>query len=145
MTAAGAGAPAYAQHDGGAAGPVPVVDTFEDGDTRLKLVGLPAPDGFGMSVTLVYEEAERRVVRSITVHPDLVEADEAESFNEFVSLMDPDFVSFVRALLADRILHLRAEPSALDVAEAGLFFRRKLGDLRQARLMSETEGEQTAE
>ena len=121
--ALGAGAPAFAQ---GVMRPAaPAVDTFEDGDCRLKLFGATSESG-AMRVTLVYEDAETRTLESVTVDPDLVATTEAELFKTFLEKIDPAFLSFVRATLADRLLHLKAEPHPIDVAESTLFFKRKV-------------------
>lgn len=121
--ALGAGAPALAQTSDRA--PAPAVDTFEDGDFRLKLFGVPSESG-AMQVTLVYEDAETRTIESTTVDPELVATTEAETFTAFLDKIDPSFLSFVRATLADRLLHLKAEPLPIDVAESTLFFKRKV-------------------
>lgn len=121
VTATGAAAPALAQNDRAAA---PSADTFEDGDCRLKLFGVPGETG--MRVTLVYENAETRTIESITVDPELVTSVESDRLDAFLAKIDSGFLSFVRATLADRLLHLRAEPKPLDVAESSLFFRRKI-------------------
>jgi hypothetical protein len=100
----------------------PIVDTFEDGAQRLRLVGLPSSNGASLEVTLVYEDADLHVRRSVTIDPALVTTTNAAVYNEFLNRMDPDFVSFVRASLGDRLLHLRTAKSDFERAESALFF-----------------------
>ena len=109
------------------AAPVPVVDTFEDGDQRLKLVGLQAPEGDRLDVTLVYEDREAHVLRSVTVNPALVGTAEGAAFAAFLAEMDPAFLSYVRAALADRMLHLAGAPNQFERAVSRLFFPRTAG------------------
>ena len=112
------------QHAGA---PVPVVDTFEDGAQRLKLVGLPAPDGDRLDVTLVYEDRDEQLLRSVTVDPSHVGTADGAAFAEFLDEMDPAFLSYVRASLADRMLHLKNMPSSYERAVSRLFFPRSAG------------------
>ena len=107
-----------------AAAPVPVVDTFEDGDQRLKLVGLPAPDADRLDVTLVYEDREAQVLRSVTIDPDLVGTTDGAALTQFLEEMDPAFLSYVRASLADRLLHLKSAPNRYERAVSRVFFPR---------------------
>lgn len=104
--------------------PSPVMDTFEDGAQRLRLVGLASEDGTSLHVTLVYEDAERKIMRSIEIDPATIGAQPSPELLAFLSEMDEDFVSFVKASLADRFLHLEAQPSAFERAESSLFFPR---------------------
>jgi hypothetical protein len=117
---------------GGASASVPVVDAFEDGEQRLRLIALPAPEGAPVEVTLVYEDAERQALRSVTVDPEVVTSKNDPAFAAFLDEMDPDFLVFVRASLADRLLHLKAAPTAFDRAESNLFFPNAVRDGRVA-------------
>ena len=116
----------------GASASVPVVDAFEDGDQRLRLIALPAPEGAAVEVTLVYEDAERQALRSVTVDPEVVTSTNDPAFTAFLNEMDPDFLVFVRASLADRLLHLKGTPSAFDRAASKLFFPHAARDGRVA-------------
>ena len=116
----------------GAAPSVPVVDAFEDGDQRLRLIALPAPEGGSVEVTLVYEDAERQALRSVTVDPEVVTSKKDPAFTAFLDEMDPDFLVFVRASLADRLLHLRGAQTSFDRAESTLFFPHVVRDGRVA-------------
>jgi hypothetical protein len=107
--------------------PVPVVDTFEDGGQRLKLIGLPTPDGDRLDVTLVYEDRDEQVLRSVTVDPNLVGTADGATFAQFLDEMDPAFLSYVRASLADRMLHLKNMPNNYERAVSRLFFPRSAG------------------
>lgn len=98
---------------------VPVVDTFEDGDFRLRLIAMPSPDQKATEVTLIYEDRAQRTLRAVTVRPDAVVKDDV--FATFLNTMDADFVSYVRASLADRLLHLSGMLSTIDRAESALF------------------------
>lgn len=124
---------------------VPVVDQFEDGEQRLKLIGLPAPEGDAMQVTLVYEDGEQQVMRSVTVDPTLVATTHAGALQAFLDEMDPDFVSYVRAALADRLMHLKAQPSQYDRAVSALFFPRASGGRLSGGLVMTVEENLTAE
>lgn len=101
---------------------VPVVDTFEDAGLRLRLIGLPSPDGASLQVTLVYEDEDAQALSSVTVDPSLVATTNAEAYNAFLAQMDPGFVSFVRASLADRLMHLRTPQTRFERAESAIFF-----------------------
>jgi hypothetical protein len=113
---------AFAVGAAGIAVSVPVVDTFAEGDQQLRLVGLPGVDGESIQVTLVYADQAEQTLQSITVDPSLVATEQAAAFAEFLASLDPDFVSFVRASLADRLLHLRKAPTAIERAAFSLFF-----------------------
>ena len=116
--------PARAGQEGA---PIPVVDTFEDGDQRLKLVALQAPEGDRLDVTLVYEDRETQTLRSVTVDPAAVGTPEGAAFAEFLEEMDPGFLSYVRAALADRMLHLKGAPNHFERAVSRMFFQRGAG------------------
>ena len=115
-----------------AAPSVPVVDSFEDGGQRLRLIALPAPEGAPVEVTLVYEDAERQALRSVTVDPEVVTSTKDAAFTAFLDEMDPDFLVFVRASLADRLLHLKGTQTNFDRAESTLFFPHAVRDGRVA-------------
>ena len=118
---------------------LPVVDSFEDGDCRLRLIGMPSADLTTMQVTLVYEDRALRVLNSLTVNPDVVATSNDPKFNAFLASMDRDFVSFVRATLADRLLHLTDGGSVLDRSESALFFRTTDSSTRSALRVSAVE------
>jgi hypothetical protein len=105
---------------------IPVVDTFEDGGQRLKLIGLPSPDGDRLDVTLVYEDRDEQVLRSVTVDPNLVGTADGATFAQFLAEMDPAFLSYVRASLADRLLHLKNVPNPYERAVSRIFFPRSV-------------------
>ncbi len=117
----------------------PVVDTFEDGDCRLRLIALPSADLSTTQVTLVYEDRALRTVRALTVNPDVVASASDPKFDAFLASMDVDFVSYVRATLADRLLHLSSTVSILDRVGSALFFRSTDVGTRFARRVSATE------
>lgn len=119
------------------AGVVPSVDSIEDGDRKLKLIGLPSTDGQSFQVTMVYEDAENQIARSVTVDPMLVASANATLLNSFLDEMDPGFLSFVKATLADRLLHLKAQPAPFDRAEAMVFFPKQIDTLAQLRIVEE--------
>jgi hypothetical protein len=116
----------------GPAALVPVVDAFEDGGQRLRLIALPAPEGAPVEVTLVYEDTERQALRSMTVDPEVVTSTKDAAFTAFLDQMDPDFLVFVRASLADRLLHLKGTQTNFDRAESTLFFPHAVRDGRVA-------------
>lgn len=117
----------------------PIVDTFEDGDQHLRLVGSPAADGERMQVTIVYEDAERQARRSITIDPASVTPTGTPELTAFLAEMDPGFLSYVRASLADRLLHLKAAPTGFDRAVSTVFFPRAPRDGRMAHTAAESE------
>lgn len=117
----------------------PIVDTFEDGDCRLRLIAMPSADLESTQVTLVYEDRALRTIRSVTVNPDVIATADDPRYNAFLSSMDDDFVSYVRATLADRLLHLSNAATVLDHAESAIFFRTTDLDTRFARRVSATE------
>jgi hypothetical protein len=118
---------------------LPVVESFEDGDCRLRLIGMPSADLTTMQVTLVYEDRALRILNSVTVNPDVVATSNDPKFNAFITSMDRDFVSFVRATLADRLLHLTDGGNVLDRSVSALFFRTTDSARRSARLISAVE------
>ena len=122
--AAAAVAPARAEQPdvSGAAVTVPVVDTFADGDQQLRVIGLPGADGETLQVTLVYADQGEQTLRSITIDPALAATAQSAEFEEFLGSLDPDFVSYVRAALADRLLHMRKTPTVVERAAFSLFF-----------------------
>lgn len=117
----------------------PIVDTFEEGDCRLSLIAIPSADLESTQVTLVYEDRAQRTIRSVTVNPDVIATANDPRYVAFLSSMDDDFVSYVRATLADRLLHLSNAASVLDRAESAIFFRTTDLDTRFARRVSATE------
>jgi len=100
----------------------PIVDVFEEGDCRLRLVALPSADLETTQVTLVYEDRSSRTIRAVTVNPEVAASTADERFNAFLAAMDEDFKSYVRATLADRLLHLASDASVADRAVAAVFF-----------------------
>lgn len=101
---------------------VPVVDVFEEGDCRLRFIAMPSADLKSTFVTLIYEDRAMRTIRAVTVNPEVVLTVDDPKFNDFMSDMDSDFKSYIRATLADRLLHLVAEGSVLDRAAMAIFF-----------------------
>ena len=131
---------ARASQNGVASAPVPAVDAFEDGGQRLRLIAMPAPEGAPVEVTLVYEDSERQALSSVTVDPEVVISTNDAAFAAFLDQMDPDFLSFVRASLADRMLHLTKAQSNFDRAESMLFFPHAAHDGRVAHNAAAEEG-----
>lgn len=101
---------------------IPEVDSYQEGNQRLQFVALPDTTTGGVSVTLVYEDGDSRSYTSVTVDPKLVATKHAATFQAFLAEIDPSFLSFVKASLADRLLHLRIEPRTIDRAESTMFF-----------------------
>src|SRR5437867_278444 len=98
----------------------PLVDTFQDGEQRLKLVAIPASNGKGIDITLIYEN--QKVVRTASINPALAATTDAEALRSFLGNLDPDFLSYIRASLADRLLLLQNQPGPLELAESALLF-----------------------
>lgn len=117
----------------------PIVDTFEEGDCSLRLIAMPSANLESTQVTLVYEDRALRTIRAVTVNPDVIARADDPRYNAFLASMDDDFVSFVRATLADRLLHLSSSTGVLDRAESAIFFRTTDLDKHLARRVSATE------
>ncbi len=117
----------------------PIVDMFEEGDCSLRLIAMPSADLKSTQVTLVYEDRALRTISAVTVNPDVIATADDPRYNAFLASMDDDFVSYVRATLADRLLHLSSAAGVLDRAESAIFFRTTDLDKRLARRVSATE------
>lgn len=120
---------------------VPEFDSYVDGNQRLQLIALPETTSGGISVTLVYEDGDARTYRSVTVDPKLVATTHSKTFQTFLADIDPEFLTYVKASLADRLLHIHLEPRALDRAESTMFFPGADLDVavtRNARAQSDT-------
>jgi hypothetical protein len=118
-TTGGATATTGASADAVAAGTA--IDKFEDEGQSLEIVtsgGLSLAD---TALTLVYRD-ENANVRRVTVQADSLSAQGASALDAFLGTIDPDFLSYVRAVVGDHVMHLAAGPSALEWAKAAMFF-----------------------
>jgi hypothetical protein len=125
---AGQNAAASARVVGEAAAALPVVDRFEDEGQTLELLAPAAPYAPGSSVTLVYRN-EDAGVSQVTVQPTNLAAGGVPTLDTFLGEMDPAFLSFVRASVADRMIRVKARATELDRVEAALFFPSKRAEL----------------
>jgi hypothetical protein len=95
-------------------------EVIEDGEQSLKIIGTPAATGTGIELTLVYDGPEG--VKVAAFDPALVATAQSAAYAAFLDQVDPGFLSFVRASLADRLLHMQTLPCAFDRATTALFF-----------------------
>jgi hypothetical protein len=98
----------------------PHSEVFADAGRQLKLIGVPDYDGRGLALTLIYEDGE--AARSVTIDPAEARGRDAAELEAFLDGVDPGFLSYVRASLADRILHLAASASDFQRAQVDVFF-----------------------
>jgi hypothetical protein len=107
---------------------MPMVDRFEDEGQTLDLHAPSLPYAGNSAITLVYKDDEANV-RRVTVNPAQLATSGASALDSFLGTMDPAFLSFVRSSIGDRMIKVRARATALDRAEAALFFPSKRGQL----------------
>jgi hypothetical protein len=92
------------------------VDTYVDDDQTLTLVASPSATGRSTEITLVYHQGNQ--ARCLTVDAELAGTSQAATLGRFLDAIDPSFLSYVKASLADRLLHLNVAPSQLDRFES---------------------------
>jgi hypothetical protein len=97
------------------------IDRFEDEGHALDLLSPALPYAGGASITLVYTDEDANE-RRMTVNPARLAGGEASALDSFLGAMDPAFLSFVRSSVGDRMIRVRTNATALDRAEAALFF-----------------------
>jgi hypothetical protein len=102
---------------------LPTIDRFEDEGQTLELHSPSFPYVGDAAITLVYKDDEANV-RHVTVFPGQL-AQGAPALDGFLGTMDPAFLSFVRSSVADRMIRIKTRATALDRAEAALFFPSK--------------------
>lgn len=104
-----------------ACGPAsPRMDVFTDGSRQLRLIEIPDYDGEGSALTFVYDDGH--AARSVTIDPSKVQERDSVALQSFLAEVDESFISFVRASLADRVLHLSAAPSTIERSLLAVFF-----------------------
>jgi hypothetical protein len=111
------------EKDRASAPAAPRTELFADGGRQLRLIEIPDYDGKGVAMTLVFDNGE--AVHSVTIDPANAAGRDAAALQKFLDNVDEDFLSFVRASLADRILHLTEAASSFDRAQVAIFFRGK--------------------
>jgi hypothetical protein len=130
---AGEGPVASARVVGEAVSALPLVDRFEDEGQTLEILAPTAPYSAGAAVTLVYRNEDSHVLRT-TVRPGSLVSSDADACDSFLHKMDPAFLSFVRASIADRMIRVRTLATELDRVEAALFFPSKRAELVRNRI-----------